>query len=64
MQSPAGYLCILLTVFAMIATPIAEKKLWETKRARLLEIGAIPPDDTPPTDEEVPKPEQDFAGVK
>ena len=27
MQSPAGWLCILLVVFAMIATPIAEKKL-------------------------------------
>ena len=27
MQSPAGWLCILLVLFAMIATPIVEKKL-------------------------------------
>ena len=39
MQSPAGYLCILLVVIAMIATPIAEKKLQEAKMARLIEIG-------------------------
>ena len=41
MQSPAGYLCILLVIFAIVATPIAEKKLWEAKLARLVEIGAI-----------------------
>lgn len=41
MQSPAGYLCILLVVFAVIATPIAEKKLWQAKVARLTEIGFI-----------------------
>lgn len=41
MQSPAGYLCILLVVFAVVATPIAEKKLWEAKIARLTEIGFI-----------------------
>jgi len=44
MQSPAGYLCILLVVFAIIATPIAEKKLWEAKIARLTEIGVIAPE--------------------
>lgn len=27
MQSPAGWLCILLILFAMVATPIAEKKI-------------------------------------
>lgn len=36
MQSPAGWLCILLVVFAMIATPIAEKKLNDARKARLL----------------------------
>ena len=41
MQSPAGYLCILLVVIAMIATPIAEKKLQEAKIARLTEIGVV-----------------------
>ena len=41
LQSPAGYLCILLILFAVIATPIAEKKLWAAKVARLREIGYI-----------------------
>ena len=36
MQSPAGYLCILLLVFAMIATPIVEKRLATVKRERLI----------------------------
>ena len=45
MQSPAGYLCLLLVVFAMIATPIAEKKLWQAKLQRLKEIGVIEPED-------------------
>ena len=35
MQSPAGYLCILLILIAMIATPIMEKTLEKAKRARL-----------------------------
>ena len=35
MQSPAGMLCFLLVVFAVIATPIAEKKLENAKKARL-----------------------------
>lgn len=41
LQSPAGYLCILLIIFAVIATPIAEKKLWAAKVERLKEIGFI-----------------------
>lgn len=51
MQSPAGYLCILLVLFAVFATPIAEKKLLHAKMARLTEIGVIPP--TEKTREEV-----------
>lgn len=35
MQSPAGYLCILLVVIAMIATPILEKKLAREKEQRM-----------------------------
>jgi hypothetical protein len=40
MQSPAGWLCILLVVFAMICTPILEKKLDGAVEARkqVLEI--------------------------
>lgn len=57
MQSPAGYLCIFLVVFALIVTPILEKKLWEEKLARLRAIGFIQPsEDAPqdkPSDEEV-----------
>ena len=41
MQSPAGYLCILLIVIAMIATPIMEKKLERAKANRMLEILAM-----------------------
>lgn len=41
LQSPAGYLCILLILFAVFATPIAQKKLWNAKLARLREIGFI-----------------------
>lgn len=56
MQSPAGYLCIFLVLFALVATPILEKKLWEAKLARLTAIGFIkPPEDAPenkPSDEE------------
>jgi hypothetical protein len=35
MQSPAGMLCFLLVVFAVIATPIAEKKLQIAKDERI-----------------------------
>ena len=35
MQSPAGWLCILLVLFAIITTPIVEKKIEREKRARL-----------------------------
>ncbi len=41
MQSPAGYLCLLLVIFAVVATPIAEKKLLQAKTERLIEIGVI-----------------------
>jgi len=41
MQSPAGWLCILLVVFAMIATPVAEKKLAKAKTERLILLGII-----------------------
>lgn len=44
MQSPAGYLCILLVIFAIVATPIAEKKLWKAKKERLILLGVIPSD--------------------
>lgn len=35
MQSPAGWLCVLLVVFAIIATPIAEKKIAKEKELRI-----------------------------
>ncbi len=41
MQSPAGYLCILLVIFAVVATPIVEKKILNAKTERLKEIGVI-----------------------
>ena len=45
MQSPAGYLCILLVLFAVFATPVAEKKLLRAKTERLVEIGVIAADE-------------------
>lgn len=55
MQSPAGYLCAFLIIFAMIATPIVEKKLWAAKLARLREIGFIPPEQEDAADSEKDK---------
>lgn len=36
MQSPAGWLCMILVAFVMICTPILEKKLLEERKARYL----------------------------
>ena len=36
MQSPAGWVCMLLVAFTMICTPILEKKLLEERKARYL----------------------------
>ena len=41
MQSPAGWLCIILLLLAFIATPVLDKKFIKVKRARLIEIGFI-----------------------
>lgn len=35
MQSPAGWICILLVLFAVIATPIVEKRIKREKEVRL-----------------------------
>ena len=35
LQSPAGWLCMLLVIFAMIATPIAEKILNDAKKEQI-----------------------------
>lgn len=39
MQSPAGWLCILLIIIAVIATPIINKKIIKVKENRLSELG-------------------------
>ena len=41
LQSPAGYLCLLLVVFAMIVSPIVEKIIERAKRQRLEELLAL-----------------------
>lgn len=38
MQSPAGWLCMLLVVFAMVATPLLERKFAKEKNLRLQAI--------------------------
>ncbi len=45
MQSPAGWLCILLVITAMIATPILENKIQIEKYERLAIYGIHPDDD-------------------
>lgn len=40
MQSPAGWLCILLVAIAMVATPIIDKKILDAKKARIAIITA------------------------
>ena len=44
MQSPAGWLVLLLVVFAMVATPLVEKKMRTARNQRLIAIGVIIPD--------------------
>ena len=39
MQSPAGWLCILLVVVAIVGTPILEKKLLKARKMRFALIG-------------------------
>ncbi|MBR6740938.1 MAG: hypothetical protein IKM04_07730 [Clostridia bacterium] len=45
MQSPVGYLCLLLVIFATAVTPLIENKYKKVKTERLIEIGVIQPDD-------------------
>ena len=41
MKSPAGWLCVLLVLYAIIATPIVEKKIKIATLIRLYEIGVV-----------------------
>ena len=41
LQSPAGWLCIILMLFALIAAPIVENKLIEERLIRLLRSGYL-----------------------
>lgn len=54
MQSPAGWLCVLLVVFAVIVTPMVEKKLRvaENERLKLSGITEIEPEICEAQDEE------------
>lgn len=45
MQSPAGWLCIMLIVAALIVTPILEKKFTEETDLRLIAMDIKPPKD-------------------
>ena len=42
LQSPAGWLCVLLVIFAMIATPVVEKKIKEETDKRVLSFAEQP----------------------
>ena len=45
MQSPAGWLCTILVLIAMIATPILEEKFKDAKAERLAIYGIYPDED-------------------
>ena len=42
LQSPAGWVCVLLVIFAMIATPVVEKKIKEETDKRILTFAEHP----------------------
>ena len=52
MQSPAGWLVILLVIFAMVATPLVEKQMLQARTERLISIGVIAPEPEPEAPEE------------
>lgn len=41
MKSPAGWLCVLLVLYAIIATPIVEKRIKKATLIRLYELGVV-----------------------
>ena len=49
LQSPAGWLCVLLVIFATIATPLVEKKIKEATDKRILTFAK--PEGEPVTEE-------------
>lgn len=55
LQSPAGWLCILLILTGLIAAPIAEKVIEKAKRERLIAMGLIVVEE-PKEPEPQPKP--------
>ena len=56
LQSPAGWLCVLLVIFAMVITPIVEKRIEKEKNNRKLVIFAK--DKAPITPSEIVKNEE------
>ena len=52
MQSPAGWLCIILMVYAIISVPIIEKQFNKHTNARLILMGLIADDKEQPKKEE------------
>ncbi len=44
MQSPAGWLCVLLIVAGVVITPIVEKRINEERKLRLIAMGIITED--------------------
>lgn len=59
LQAPAGWLCILLMLFAIVAAPIVEKILERERLARLMLMGLIGAEPTPasqPVPEPIPEP--------
>ncbi|MBQ9120746.1 MAG: hypothetical protein IJY12_00075 [Clostridia bacterium] len=65
LQSPAGWICILLVIVAMIASSVVDKNLEKEKHARLVAMGVISlgdsdnsgDSDTPDSEEKAPEAE-------
>jgi signal peptidase I len=51
LQSPAGWLVILLVLFAVVGTPLVENKWKKARTERLIEIGVIIPEPEEPAAE-------------
>ena len=52
LQSPAGWICMILALFGMIAAPLADKKLQAAKNERLIAMGLIVVEEPEPIVEE------------
>ena len=51
MQSPAGWMCIILVVIASVAAPLMERKLKAYTNVRLMHLGLLPAPEADPRED-------------